>query len=297
MSFYHLASMDNYPNIGGGWSAVDRTYGRGSSYADSSTPEPPNSLKARWLSYQEAYNLGLPMLHDEPEWEPYGYYLSAREPISASVNFGGQYRKVYVQYYFKYDTNWVYNATMDKQFYFFTPSVYAPILFVIRKRSDGLIWPTLYEGGNISGNPGYVNLSYQNVNTNNMKFYSPGTWMKVYIEADAGTSHNNDGYVKIWIDDVQTHYVTNIPILYSVSDTGFSYCHLSPVWGGDANSRLPNGQSMSQYFDRLIVSSDPISNIPDTDTTPPYTDQFLPVENATGVLKSNRTISFHIKDV
>jgi hypothetical protein len=27
MSFYNAASMNDYPNIGGGWTAVDRTYG------------------------------------------------------------------------------------------------------------------------------------------------------------------------------------------------------------------------------------------------------------------------------
>ena len=53
---------------------------------------------------------------------------------------------------------------------------------------------------------------------------------------------------------------------------------------------------MDKYFDDVIWSDSPLYD-PSVDTTPPYTDQFSPVENATGVLKSNRTISFHIKDI
>jgi hypothetical protein len=195
------------------------------------------------------------------------------------------YTEFWVKYWWKYSSNYVYHGVANKQMYF-NPGNTMNMGIAGSKRRVNMM------------PQGSVTMSYlPNIvdpQTEAENFYAPvGVWYKYtgYYKLNTGTNAN--GLYKAWVNDILISDYSNI--VYEYNKTTFSSLAFHIIWGGNNGSITPN-YNMYVYIDDIYVGSTAPGSDPSVDTTPPYTDQFSPVENATGVPKSNRTISFHIKD-
>lgn len=234
LAWTYRAEMNDFPSIGGGFNCVNRTKGNGESVTDSTSPNPSKSLHMH-------LNEGV---------------ADGGEPASCSMSFGTTFQQYYFRYWFKYGPSYQFHPVVDKQWYTFVNGAQSDmpsIDVVARKKADGNVYLT-------SISAGAFGLSYRYANAGTPIFIQRNTWYKVDGVYNVGTPGASDGWYKLWLNDVLQHDYKGIPMLRA-GDTGISAVGIIPVWGGVANIVAPAG--MDQWYDDLIVSSEPISGAKD----------------------------------
>jgi hypothetical protein len=195
--------------------------------------------------------------------------------------------EMWASWRFKYSSNWLIHPVYDKMIYF-KNDANVPMFTIGVRVPSSIGYTVIARGGNSTlGTP------YLSPNRGTPIAIEKDIWYKATLWIKFSSPGLYNGEFKVWVNDIlQMEYDNQITL--NSSATRMAVFALSPVWGGNSDIVAPN--NMDKYFDDVIWSDSPLYD-PSVDTTPPYTDQFSPVENATGVLKSNRTISFHIKDI
>jgi hypothetical protein len=201
---------------------------------------------------------------------------------------------LWVSYWFKYSSNYQWEPTQNKHFYFknfistATPDSSNLLIFGIR---GGRHIPSVSIAGGV-GN------WYQNVGSTELNIV-PGRWYKFKGYFHMNTNGSDGGW-KIWIDDqLVIDNPSGMPLRRSSQFGGedvVKYFDWEPIWGG-AMAGCVN-QDMYLYADDIILSTtDPGGGgggVPDT--TAPYVTSQSPTMGATGVSRTNRTISATIQD-
>jgi hypothetical protein len=207
----------------------------------------------------------------------------------AALFFGaGAQSDLWVQYYFKYSSNFDYGGTGTKQLYMYTTDVPTSNAFFAIRNFGGYVFSVTPQGDLYDNYP---------PNINNSQFYTvpPGGWHKIRYHIRYNTAGNSDGVFQVWVDDVLVSNYSSVrwDHRYTSWDSGGIY----PIWGG-GNSPVPSTQYY--YVDGFSFGdTDPGGGgIPpqDTDVYPPYASSQFPAISATGVPKSNTTVSFRLQD-
>jgi hypothetical protein len=171
---------------------------------------------------------------------------------------------VYLRYWFKYGKNYQYHPTISKQIYFYGNDIYATgkrvPRFLIGVHPSSGIGPrvTTFWGGALGQHCGGGS-SYCYANVGSEIVIEKGVWYKIDVAANFGTPGNANGWYKLWVNNVLKHNYTNVKML-TPSDTAMSETSLTPVWGGQADITVPTS-GMDEWYDDLIISSEPITGI------------------------------------
>lgn len=192
---------------------------------------------------------------------PSGLY-GGQAPDIINGNFT-ESNEVWVQYYVKYSSNWVWNSIGNKQIYMLTGAQGSQDMnFFIMAYSQ---WGDT------------INFSTQQPAdaSLNQTFRSSGwtlttnAWHKVVIHVSMNTAGMNNGIAQVWVDDILRIDVSNVLYRRSGQSTGFDQFQMTPVFGGGAEN-IPTQQYM--WFDYVIVQTTPItgssSASPDASKTP-----------------------------
>ncbi|MBE0671052.1 MAG: hypothetical protein IH588_10725 [Anaerolineales bacterium] len=230
----YTANMDSWPTIGPGFNCYNRTSPNyGESILDSTTPDQRKSL----------HGYMYPGTND------------AREPFMCSVGLPNGTRNFYFQYYFKYGSNWKTHPTLNKHVYFMTDSA----------NHVGGFWGTRTSASRGGGEqfvyaPASVfGLGFQPVNVGTPIALQHNNWYKISGWVDAGDPGMRNARVKLWVNDVLQIDYSGLPLLASDA-TGINVMEMTPVWGGNQDITVP-ATGMDIYFDKWIVSSEPISEL------------------------------------
>lgn len=189
---------------------------------------------------------------------------------------------IWIQYYFKYKSDYHFHPSGNKQIYFKNASNQAVMIIDGPLSDGGTMRPIVgaafgsYGGWltpNITATPIYRNTWYK------IKFY----W------------NLNTGLVEYWVNDVKNASYTGITSS-EIADTSITSTQVLPIWGGQGIT----GPSVNNYvwFDSVYISNDtaPDGGVSPSDQTAPYTSGHSPSRNATGVAVTAQTISAHVLD-
>jgi len=221
-----IANMDSYPGIGPGWWSVNRYSGGGGVFPDSSTPDPPNSLR---ITY--------------PAGWPYG-----GEPAMCWIILPSQLEEMWIQYYFKYSSGYFWNPIANKQIYCFLniPSGYRNNFWIGCKP----------DGGNQK-----IILEMQGWEVSDHLSFGPtildGRWYKLKGFFRVNTPGVYDGIARLWLNDQQILDDSNLAYRDgSQGGIGWGEVQICPVYGGMGGD--PKPAEDYQYYDKFIISGDPL---------------------------------------
>lgn len=160
--------------------------------------------------------------------------------------------ELWVQYWFKYSTNWRWNTITNKQIYVQTGE---------RSNADMNFTIMMHHYAAISS----VATQHPADSTLNQTFRSygwevtKGVWHKVVFHAKMNTPGVRDGIFQMWIDDVLRTDQSDVLFRRTGQSTGFSGFQMTPVYGGGAEN-IPEEQYL--WFDHVIVQTTPITGSP-----------------------------------
>jgi hypothetical protein len=206
-------------------SPFGRPYGGSSAVKDSTAPDGSYSLKFTY---------------------PGGLYGGVAPDI-AGKSFA-QTNEVWIQYWFKYSSNWRWNTNMNKQIYVLTGAQGSTDVnfFIGAKTQYG----------------DTMNFSTQHQSGGNQTFRSSGwdltkdVWHKVVLHVSMNTAGVQDGIAQMWVDGVLRINQSDVLYRKAGQSTGFSQFQMTPVYGGGQET-IPTEQYM--WFDHVIVQTTPIS--------------------------------------
>jgi hypothetical protein len=159
--------------------------------------------------------------------------------------------ELWLQYYFKYSSNWTRHPVNDKQGYINLGSGgVGNFFFGVGKNGNSNF---IMEFQPLSGKSGtrYPNTSYNPT-------FANGIWYKVTLHAVVNTPGGNDGIIQVWINDRLVINYKDIPYRgSSQSDVNFGSVEFTPVWGGSGSTK-----PATEYFwvDSVVISTDPIGS-------------------------------------
>lgn len=208
----------------GGWSCTDRTPGGYSIDSGTNTPDPSNALK---ITYPSGW-------HD------------AQEPAMCWNMFPNQVNEFWIEYYFKYSSNYSWHGVDNKQTYYIIGS---------DKNTNFYI--------SITGDL-HISIVTQTFSTNRF-FPNTGTnptieknrWYKVTLHSVINSPGSLNGIAQLWLDDQLI--INNSNVGYrssSQSSMAFSEADISPVYGGSAGYIKP--ATDYQWYDLITLSTSPI---------------------------------------
>jgi hypothetical protein len=248
-----------------------------------------NRCGVDWSNYYGSFNYGVSdSTAPDGNGVVWRWTLPPGSPAGSGIatvwpNFGfSGANEMWVQYYWKNSSNWVYNGVVDKHFYF------NPSNTIVGFRSGGDRMCISPQGG-----PQAYNHCPNEYTTEPPFYQQRNAWhkMKAYIKLNTNTSPPYNGVFKLWIDD---EYVTNRTLAYSGSGSEvLSNFHWAVIWGG-VSGTIPSTQYF--YIDDIYIGSTEPGGGTTGDTLPPYTSNISPAKSATGVPKTNRTISLNLTD-
>lgn len=194
---------------------------------DSTSPDPPNVLKFYF---------------------PSGY-LGGNSPATVGFKIPNPVQEYYVQYYFKYSSNWEFHPVADKQMYIYTEPSHSDSHCAIMTHWGSLVFSV--------GGPSYPDGS-RSFKSNPSFTPVRGRWYKLTLHAKMNNPRGTaNGIAELWIDDVKIINATNVMYLLSnSSDSGFQSFNFSPVYGGAGSQKTHDDYV---YFDKAIISTSPIS--------------------------------------
>jgi hypothetical protein len=203
--------------------------------------------------------------------DPMGNGIATLWPAATGV--GGS--EMWVQWYWMYSPGFQYHDADNKQFYF-DPS-----------NTLGMTITPYYH---LHMTPQGPNMAIY-VGSDTGYIEPTGTWHKYKARYVVNSGNQFNGIWQAWVDDVQIANRTDV--YYADGSTTISNPHFAVIWGGMAGTI-----SSTQYMyiaGVYIGSTDPGGSVV-VDQVPPYTDTYSPAEGSTGNPKTNRVISFHVKD-
>lgn len=162
----------------------------------------------------------------------------------ASFTFPSQTKEFWMQYYFKYSSNFQFHTVGNKQIYtwygdgsmggvIFSHCFEDPHMWAIFLNSEG--WLTYNTGNNIT------------INRNQ--------WYKVVFHIKM-VSAGNDVF-QMWIDDQLVMDYNKITTTNNY-EIGFLKVSIDPVWGGAVTPPVPKSVTDYQWYDYAIVSTEPL---------------------------------------
>ena len=198
-----------------------------------------------------------------------------------------QTNEIWIQYYFKYSSNWRWNTIMNKQIYVVTGSQSLPeeVNFFIGAKSQ---WGEQIGFSTQHNNDSSTNQTFRSFGWT----LTTGVWHKVVIHVKMNTAGVQDGIAQVWVDDVLRINQSNVLYRPAGYSYGFSNFQMTPIYGGGQET-IPEEQYL--WFDHVIVQSTPFGAT--GDQSPPYVDTFSPGDGSTGVAVGTTSASFHFKDL
>jgi hypothetical protein len=201
--------------------------------------------------------------------------------------------EVWVQWYYKYSSNFRYHGSGDKQMYFNPSNVQGTIVYGSYPNGEMDMEP---QGGSHAGQTVWTYPPNQgaSVGGDSHWYLVPGTWHKYKAYYKGHTGGNMNGLYKMWIDDILVSDWSNV--WYGGGDNytfaGGSNLRWDVIWGGMGQT-LDRVQYLS-FSDLYIGSTDPGGTT--TDVQPPYVYNASPTEGSTGNDNTNRAVSVVVAD-
>ncbi len=200
---------------------------------DSSSPDSPNVMR---FTYPAGFSEG-------------------NAPGIVSVTPANK-NELYIQYYFKYSSNWSWNPSVNKQMYVWD-STGATNFYVGVGMFGHSSMVVMLQGTGGQGSNGVMTQQTSPVTIN------ANTWYKVTLHIKMNTSSNVNGVLELWFNDVR---VLNTTCRFWNGGAPFGKVTYSPVWGGNTGLSVPSTQYL--YFDALRIQDGPIG----ASTPPPVPD-------------------------
>jgi hypothetical protein len=172
-----------------------------------------------------------------------------------SFNFPSSTQELWLQYYFKYSSNYDFHGVGDKHIYMWTAG--GERLLSI---TYGNIWGEhriWYQAGVSNAAPD----SWYNPNAGNSAYYTLNEWHKVVVYQKLVSPEND--IVKVWLDDkiIMDYNNATIDSDASARAAGWGKVGIDPVWGGQANPPVPKAVTDYSWWDYVIVSTEPIDGL------------------------------------
>ena len=169
-------------------------------------------------------------------------------PQTTYLSFAGQ-SELYIQYYFKYSSNFTHHPVEDKQFFLWSSSSNDNFygawgLFGNEFTLD------LQAAGGTSGVGRLLSTSGANLQNNR--------WYKLTVHVKINTGSNTNGLAQVWLDDVLV--INRNDVRFWNNATTFAPFSFCPVWGGYQGDTVPSTQYL--YVDSLTISTTPIGTLP-----------------------------------
>jgi len=219
----------SYPIIGGGWSCIDSGTGYGAIVSDSTSPDPSTVLK---LTYPAGFYNG-------------NYAAKCWNMLPGSTTPSVQYTELWVQYYFKYSSNYYFHPVDNKQTYYFTGG-----------SNSANNWYISVNGSH------HVNVVTQTFNTDRHlpnTGYDPvinaGQWYKMRARFVMNTPGVLNGILQIWINDQLV--INKSTVGYISQAEGIREVQIAPVFGGNTGVSKPAEDY--QYYELFTISTSPIN--------------------------------------
>lgn len=189
---------------------------------------------------------------------------------------GGQ-QEMWVQYWWKYSSNFTLHPIMNKQMYFYPSNTIGMSIVT----GDGVVISPQGPNGvrytpNLGAGTGYI---------------APGSWHKFKGRYRLNTGSSFNGIWQAWVDDVQVANYSNV--YYQDGSSELSAANMIVIYGGTGGS-VPQTQYM--YVAGMYLGSTDPGGSTTVDQTPPYVYGASPAEGSTGNLKTNRSIVAHVAD-
>ena len=224
-----------------GWNCIDRTPGGATIDSGASTPDPGNALK---MTYPSGW-------HD------------AQEPAMCWNMFPSQVNEFWIQYYFKYSSNYSWHGVDNKQTY-----------YIIGSNKNTNFYTSITGDLHIS----IVTQTFATdrffPNTSYNPTIEKNRWYKVTLHSVINSPGNLDGVAQLWLDDQLV--INNNNVGYrssSQSGMGFTEADISPVYGGSAGLIKP--ATDYQWYDFIIISTSPIGSSLPVDKIPSPPNRLL----------------------
>lgn len=197
--------------------------------------------------------------------------------------------EVWIQYYYKYSSNWQWHSIVNKQVY-------------LRCGVNG------YDANHtlVADHYGYPFAFHTQHNTDaskNQSFYAPtsatsvltkNVWHKVVARMVINTPGVQDGIAQIWVDDVLLINASNVMHLVASDSGGYMRFSFAPIWGGQTSPRSEVSSDMYMWFDRPQVQTTAFGE--ESDTSAPQTSNLSPANGTTGWPVASRTIMRTVSD-
>lgn len=212
----------------GGWACVDRTPGGTAIDGGTNTPDQGGALQFIFPS----------------GWQ------DAAEPGMCWNMFPTQVNEFWMQYYFKYSSNYSWHSVDNKQTYYVVGPSHSTNFYVSVAGDLHLsVVSQTFATDRFFPNTGYNPTIEKN------------RWYKLTMHAVINTPGQTDGIVQVWLDDKLV--INSNKVGYrssSQAGVGFTEADFVPVYGGNAGLRNPAVDY--QWYDFTILSTDPIGTAP-----------------------------------
>ncbi len=166
--------------------------------------------------------------------------------------------EMWIQYWFKYSSNWRWNTIMNKQIYVPTGSQSLPeeVNFFIGAMSQ---WGEQIGFSTQHNSDSSLNQTFRSFGWTLTK----GVWHKVVIHVKMNTAGVQDGIAQVWVDDVLRINQSNVLYRKTGQSYGFTNFQMTPIYGGGKET-IPTEQYL--WFDHVLVQTTPIT---DSSSPPP----------------------------
>ncbi|MBE0673005.1 MAG: hypothetical protein IH588_20695 [Anaerolineales bacterium] len=214
-------------NSEAGWGCIDRSQGYHTLDGSTNTPDPSSALKM-------VYPAG---------------FTNGAEPAMCWYMFPSQATEYWVQYYFKYSSNYYYHSVDNKQTYYFIGTGNSNFYLTVNgSRRVNMVTQTYVTDRHVS-NTGYD------------PAVEPGRWYKMTAHFVMNSPGVSNGIAQVWLDDKLIINKNTVGFLSSSqAGQGVREMQISPVFGGMATMTKPAEDY--QWYDHTIISTERQGSFP-----------------------------------
>jgi hypothetical protein len=212
----------------GGWACVDRTSGGFALESGTNSPDPNSALK---FIFPAGWN-------------------DAHEPAMCWYMFPGQASEFWIEYYFKYSSNYSWHGVDNKQTYYVVGPQHSTNFYISVTGDQHLSLVTQ----TFATDRHFPNTGYNPTIEKNR-------WYRLKLHAVINSPGQLNGIAQVWLDDrlvIDTNKVGYRSS--SQSGVGFTEADIVPVYGGSSGLQKPAADY--QWYDHTIVSTVPIGSSP-----------------------------------
>lgn len=170
--------------------------------------------------------------------------------VTGSMNFvfPSSTKEIWMQYYFKYSSNYDFHQVGDKHIYFWNTDGSMNLANI-----NGSMWGLhrLFLLGDTLYDP----------NTGNSAYYELNVWNKVVVHLKLNSIGSD--VMQLWLNDkiIMDYSNATIDTRSAYRAAGFGKAAIDPVWGGQVNPPVNKSVTDYQWYDYVIISTDPIGGI------------------------------------